>query len=180
MPPPVIGMKKRAIVYWLLPAKAERELFCQIIKILCHELDAPNFEPHVTISLSRDLKTKPKEVLRKLRSKPIRMRITGTATSSQFTKTLFVRLKANGSFDTLTTALAAAAKIRSTRVRNPHISLLYKKSSPATKRELARMIKLPFREITLDSIAVAQVRLPVKTRADVEQWRIVARKSLRR
>jgi hypothetical protein len=40
--------EETAIVYWLLPAKPERELFCTIIRIFCRELRAPNFEPHLT------------------------------------------------------------------------------------------------------------------------------------
>jgi 2'-5' RNA ligase len=174
-------MKKHATVYWLLPAKDERELFCEIVRILCEELSAPKFEPHLTILVSSGSTASPKQVLAKVRAKPIRMRIRGTATTSRYSKTLFVRLGPNRAFEKLISELAAAAKVRPRRIRDPHISLLYKRRASApTKRQLAQVIKLPFREVTFDSIAAVRLRLPVRTRADVEAWRIVARKSLGR
>ena len=45
--------KDTAIVYWLMPAKSERELFRQLIRILAKEFDAPHFEPHLTLFATR-------------------------------------------------------------------------------------------------------------------------------
>jgi len=172
-------MKKGAIAYWLLPEKSERELFCQIIRIFCHELDAPKFEPHLTLLVSERNRPTPKAVLRCLKAEPVRLRIRATATSSKFTKTLFVRFRSDGALEKLVSDLSTAAKVRPSRLRDPHVSLLYKKTSARATRELASTLKFPFRDVVFDSIVAVRLRLPVRARADVEGWRIVARKSLR-
>jgi hypothetical protein len=48
------------------------------------------------------------------------------------------------------------------------------------KKELAAVIKLPFRAMLFDSVAAVRLTLPVRTSDDVEKWKIVARKPLRR
>jgi 2'-5' RNA ligase len=173
-------MKKRAIVYWLLPAKDKRELFCEIVRILCHELNAPNFDPHLTLFVAKEDGQSPKRILQKFKSLPIRLSIRDVAFSPKYTKTLFVRFKTSGALKKLTVDLARIAKTRATVPRDPHLSLLYKrKISSATGKELAATIKLPFREVVFDSIAAVRLTLPVCARADVEAWRIIAKKSLR-
>jgi 2'-5' RNA ligase len=171
-------MEKPAIIYWLIPARDERELFSQIIRILGRELSGPNFRPHLTVLVSAKNRSSPKAVLRGIKARPIQMRILGTATSAKFTKTLFVRFKSSPAFRRLAVDLGTPAKSRRMRVRDPHVSLLYKKISPAIRRELASVIKLPFREVVFDSIEAVKVKLPVRTRADVEAWRVVAKKKL--
>jgi hypothetical protein len=47
-------------------------------------------------------------------------------------------------------------------------------------KELAAVIKLPFRSAVFDSIAAVRLTLPVRNGADLAKWKIVARKSLRR
>jgi 2'-5' RNA ligase len=174
-------MKKRAIVYWLLPAKNERELFCEIVRILCRELNAPNFEPHLTLFVSKETGQSPKRILQEFKSLPIRLRVRGVAFSPKYTKTLFVRFKSSNALKKLTVDLGKALKTRATVPSDPHLSLLYKKRiSAATEKELAATLKLPFREVVFDSVAAVRLTLPVRTRADVKVWRIVARKSLRR
>src|SRR4029077_6304517 len=56
-------MKKHATAYWLLPAKPERELLCDIIRILVKQFGAPNFEPHVTLLVTGQSRLAPKKVL---------------------------------------------------------------------------------------------------------------------
>jgi len=78
-------MKKTAIVYWLLPAKPERELFCTIIRIFCRELRAPNFEPHLTLFAGSRGRQTPAKILRQVRSRPIRLSAGNVAFSGKFT-----------------------------------------------------------------------------------------------
>lgn len=173
-------MKKPAIAYWLLPSGGERDLFRQIIGILCRELDAPKFHPHLTLFVSK-AGGKSQKALRKIKCGPIRLRTRGVAFSSKYTKTLFVRFKPNRSLEKLVALLGQAAEKNSGMPRDPHLSLLYKRRiSAATERELARTIKLPFREVRFDSIAAVRMTLPVRNRTDIQAWRIIARKSLRR
>jgi len=171
-------MKKAAIVYWLLPAKPERELFCEIIRILRNEFDAPNFEPHLTLFVTASGRQSPARILQQIRSGPIRLSARGVAFSPKFTKALYVRFKPNPSLRKLCLDLGHAAKSRAPSPVDPHVSLLYKKTSRAAKKELAQVMKLPFRTALFDSIAAVRLTLPVRTRADVEAWRIIASKKL--
>jgi len=171
--------KRTAIVYWLIPARDERELFCDIIRILYREFDAPNFDPHLTIFAMKEDRKSPRKILRDLRSAPLRLNVRTVGFSSQFTKTLFVRFAPSKSLDELTVALARAAKSPAKPVRDPHLSLLYKNIPVVIKKELARTIKLPFRKVLFDSVAVVRCVSPTKTKEDVKAWRVMATKSLR-
>ena len=165
--------RDRAIVYWLTPAKAERELFCEIVRILAKQLDAPRFEPHLTLCLAPDRQSLSK-VLRRIKLSPIRLRVRGLSCSAEFTKTLFVRFKSSRALKELIVDLGGEAK----SLRDPHVSLLYKRIPARLKKELTSTIKLPFREVVFDSIKAVRCASPTKTRADIESWRVIATKRL--
>jgi len=171
--------KRTVIAYWLMPARDERELFCDIIRILYKEFDAPNFASHVTVFATKEDRQSPRKILSQIRSAPIRLRVRGIGFSSQFRKTLFIRFVPSKPLDKLIVDLALATKSPVKPVRDPHLSLLYKNIAVATKKELARTIKLPFREVLFDSTAAICCVSPTKVKADVEAWRVIARKSLR-
>jgi 2'-5' RNA ligase superfamily len=189
-------MKKTATVYWLLPAKPERELFCEIVRILRKEFGAPNFEPHLTLfSASKDRpgsakrqsgsdlrcgEQSPKTVLRQISMRPIRLTTRGAGFSSEFTKTLFVRFKSSPALRKLVTDLGRATKSRAKAPGDPHVSFLYKKLPTAAKKQLAAVMKLPFRTVVFDSIAAVRCASPSRTKADINAWKILAKKSLRR
>jgi len=173
-------MKKSAIVYWLLPAKPQRELFCAVIRILRKEFRAPNFEPHLTLFVTAKAKQSPAKVLGQIRSRPIRLSTRGVAFSAKFTKTLFVRFKPSPQLRKLTSDLARAAKSPAKVPKDPHVSLLYKKLPRTVKKELATVMRMPFRTAVFDSIAAVRMTLPVRAGGDVAKWKIVARTSLRR
>jgi hypothetical protein len=169
--------RQTGIVYWLLPARDKRELFCEIIRILYKQFEAPNFEPHLTVFAVEQNRPPPKGIVQ-IDSTPVRLRVRDVAFSSQFTKTLFVRFEPSPVLNSLAAKFAALTKSRARVVRDPHLSLLYKDIPVAAKRELARTIKFSFHEVLFDSIAAVRCALPTKTKADVEGWRIVAKKSL--
>jgi 2'-5' RNA ligase len=171
-------MKKTAIVYWLLPAKPERELFCNVIRILGREYRAPNFEPHLTLFVTTKDPQSSSKILRQLRSRPIRLEVRGVAYSPKFTKTLFVRFKSSPALRKLVPELGRAIRVSARAPADPHVSLLYKKVPQRVKKELAAVIKLPLRNVRFDSIAAVRLTLPVRTGADVESWRIIASRKL--
>jgi len=171
-------MKKRAIVYWLVPAKDKRELFCEIIRILYKQFDAPKFEPHLTILSTSEDRQPPRKILPQISSAPIRLSIRGVGFSSQFTKTLFVRFKSSKPLRQLIVDLDRATKSRAKCLRDPHVSLLYKDLRASVKKELASTIRLPFREVVFDSVKAVCCALPTGNRTDVEAWRVIATKSL--
>jgi len=171
-------MAKIATVYWLIPAEPKRELFCELIRILAQQFDAPRFEPHLTLLVTAEDRQVPKQILEQIDASLIQLRLREISFSSKFTKTLFVRLKSNNALKKLIVDLRRAAKSRGKFVRDPHVSLLYKKIPVAVKKELASTIRLPFKEVVFDSIKAVRCHLPVRDRANVEGWRIIAAKSL--
>jgi hypothetical protein len=171
--------KRTVLIYWLIPAKDERELFCDIIRILYREFNAPNFHPHLTIFATKENRQKPRKILSEIHSAPVSLNVRTVGFSSQFTKTLFVRFAPSKSLDKLIVDLARATKSPAKPVRDPHLSLLYKDFPSAIKKELARTIKLPFRKVLFDSLATVRCVSPTKTKGDVEAWRVIATKSLR-
>jgi 2'-5' RNA ligase len=173
-------MKKTAIVYWLLPAKPERDLFCEVVRILRKEFRGPNFEPHVTLFSTAKDGTSPKKVLKQISTGPIRLTTRDVGFSSEFTKTLFVRFKSSPALRKLAADFGRAAKSRTKGPSDPHVSLLYKKLPRSAKKELAAVMRLPFRTVVFDSIAAVRCASPSRTKADVQAWKILAKKSLRR
>lgn len=171
-------MKRTAIVYWLLPAKPERDLFRSMARILRKEFRAPRFEPHLTLFVTEKHHASPKRALQKIRARPVRLATGGVAFSRKFTKTLFVRFKSSPVLRKLVTDVARAAKSSAKVPNDPHVSLLYKKMSRTAKKEMASVLRLPFRTVLFDSILAVRLTLPVATGGDVERWKIVAKKSL--
>lgn len=117
--------------------------------------------------------------MRQIKASPIRLKIRDISYSAKFTKTLFVRFKSNRALQKLVVDLARAKGSRPKVLRDPHISLLYKKISTATKKEIASTIKLPFREVAFDSIKAVRCRVPVEAYSDIKAWRVIATKRLR-
>jgi hypothetical protein len=174
-------MKKSVVVYWLIPARPERELFRELIRILAKQFQAPRFEPHVTLcfglatggpSHGGQDRQSPQKILRQVNAAPVRLHVGEVGYSSKFTKTLFVRLKPNRALNKL------AAALGDTGLQDPHVSLLYKRLPARTKKELAATIKLPFRSVTFDAIKAVRCTSPTTTAAEVKRWRVIATRRL--
>ncbi len=173
-------MKKTATVYWLLPANPQRDLFCNIVRILRKEFRAPNFEPHLTLLVTRNDRSSPNQIFKQIRMRPIRLKSRGVSFSDKFTKTLYLRFNSSPALRGLVTDLARATKTRAKPPGDPHVSLLYKQMSRGAKKEMASVLHFPFRTVIFDTIVAVRLTLPVKNGRDVDKWKIVARKSLRR
>ena len=172
-------MRKRVTVYWLIPAEPERELFREIIRSLAKQFDGPRFEPHLTLVATAAGGQSSRKILEQIEARPIRLCLREVAFSSKFSKTLFVRFHSSKAFENLATDLARAARSRAQFVRDPHVSLLYKKLPAAVKKELATTIQLPFRAVVFDAIKTIRCASLTRTGNDVEAWRVVVAKSLR-
>jgi 2'-5' RNA ligase len=171
-------MKRRVIVYWLMPAKSERELFRKLVRILAREFNAPLFEPHMTLFSVPEDRIHPKRILQTINVPPIRLQIRGIAFSPKYTKTLFVRFGSNKSLEKLVVNIANAVKTRAKAPRDPHVSLVYKKLTSRMKRELASAMKFPIREVLFDAIKAVRSNSPTETAADVKAWRVLATRQL--
>lgn len=165
-------MKKRVTVYWLIPARPEADLFRDIIRILAGQFDGPRFEPHLTVCSAAD-GSSARRTLRQTRFASVRLRITGIKQSSKFTQTLTVQFAPNKTLDQLVKSLGGSRPLR-----NPHLSLIYKRMPTATRCGLARAIQLPFRHVTFDRIKAVICVVPTETSRDVKSWRVLATKRL--
>jgi hypothetical protein len=169
---------KRAIVYWLIPAAPERELFRELIRILAEQFNAPRFEPHLTIIATPEDRESPGKILRAIKATPIRLKVRDISFSTQFTKSLFARFTTGKAFEKLAADLARATGSRAKPPAQPHLSLFYQELPATSKKQLASAIKLPFREVVFDSIKAVCCASPTKTSAEVESWRVLATKNL--
>jgi hypothetical protein len=169
--------KETILAYWLIPARPERDLFVEFIRILADELDAPRFEPHLSICAAPNADAV-RKILGSLASAPITLRVKSVSYSNLFTKTLFVRFERNAALDKLNVAVRRAAKAPEEVLRDPHVSLIYKRMPTGAKRELASTLRLPFKEVVFDSIKVLRALSPMDCAADVDSWRTVAMKKL--
>src|SRR5260370_14561094 len=79
-------MKKTATVYWLLPAKPERDLFCEVVRILRQEFRAPDFEPHITLFSTKKDRQSPNKLLKEIAPRRSRLTARGVGFSSEFTR----------------------------------------------------------------------------------------------
>ena len=170
--------KKVMVAYWLTLARPERDMFVELIRILAAELDGVAFEPHLSICVAPNTKTV-RDALKQVSVSPIHLRIKGVSFSNAFTKTLFVRFERNAALDELNTKLRCAAKVSKEVLRDPHVSLLYKRLPMAAKKELVSTLRLPFKEVTFNAIKAVRCQAPMTTPADVNSWRTVATKRLR-
>jgi hypothetical protein len=170
---------KKVTAFWLVPAGSEKQLFGALIRILARELNAPLFEPHVTLFASAAPPADVRRLLKKTRSAPILLDVGGVGYSGRFTKTLFVRLRGSPRLKDLLKELSGRAGGRVPRLSDPHLSLCYKKLSASAKRELASVIRLPLRKVRFDIIKAVRCISPTKTARDVRAWRTIGTRNLR-
>jgi 2'-5' RNA ligase len=161
--------KRSIVVLWLIPAAAAWTFFRQTIERLARECHAPLFEPHLTLGMTAD----PPELPPELPVTPIQLKALGIFWSATFTKTLFIRMPATPELEALRTSLGQEGGLR-----DPHLSLLYKKTSAEEKARLATRLVLPFSSVTFDRVQAVRCPNPTATQADVESWEPIASSQL--
>jgi 2'-5' RNA ligase len=174
-------MEKTATAYWLIPAEPARSFFERTIVDLARRYNAPVFKPHMTVYVGSD-RVEAEEVIAKAVGgcRLVHAKALKVCQSGEFIKTLFVQFALDTKLQQLNELIRDAAQDSSDYQLNPHLSLLYKKMSILARRQLAHSIKVPFSEVTFDSIKAVRCALSTQNRADVEAWRVVATKSLGR
>jgi 2'-5' RNA ligase len=171
---------EQIITYWICPAEPARDQLASIIRDLAQRFDAPAFEPHVTIYSADAASEKPEEALRKVvKSRiPYALSVRGLDFSDEFTKTLFVQFAPDSALTELSEDLRRASAAPSDYELNPHVSLIYKEMDEETKRRLATSITLPFDEVVFDTVKAVLSPAEIKSRKEVEAWRVVAEQKL--
>lgn len=163
------------IAYWLVPAEPARGFFASFIRELGVRFNAPLFEPHLTVYAGTKGDDDPSEVLSRsfAQHEPFQLSIRDVQSSEQFTKTVFAQFESDPRVTEINSALRRATSGDEYEL-NPHLSLIYKTMEAAVKSELANSIRIPFREVTFDSAKAVACPTPMKTREDIEAWRVIA------
>ena len=164
------------MAYWLTPAEPTRSFFASTIAELAARFDAPPFEPHVTIYATREGEDIPGEVLSRalIDCNPLRLSVRKIGHSDEFTKAVFVEFEPSPPLSELRRALRQASVLRDAYQLNPHLSLIYKEMTRSAKTEVAAAVNLPFAEVLFDSAKAVICPARIKSRQDVEAWRIAA------
>ena len=168
------------LAYWLVPAEPARGFFASSIADLGARFDAPRFEPHLTVYASRKGDENPGEVLRDALAgcEPFRLSVRDIQCSDEFTKTVFVQFEPSPELLRLNRALQQASALHDEYELNPHLSLIYKNMTPEARIEVAAAVRVPFAEVLFDSAKAIVCPTPIRSRADVEAWRVVAEQTL--
>jgi len=172
--------RRIVIAYWLIPAEPARRFFQSLIEDLARRYDAPVFEPHVTIHVGADHVHGAEKALSKAaqQCQPINLEALGIDHSHEFIKTLFLQFTPNTKLQQLNAMICNAAEDSSHYELNPHLSLLYKNIPTEIRSGLADSINVPFSEVMFDALNAVGCVSPTQNRADVEAWRVLARKQL--
>ena len=172
--------REKIVIYWLCPAEPERSQLARLIGDLALRFDAPAFEPHVTIHVAGADRETPGTVLEKIVKgrRPYRLDVRGLDYSDKYTKTLFVQLAPDAELALLSEDLRRASVSPGDYQLNPHISLLYKTMDEETKRRLGASIILPFTAVNFSRVKAVLSPAEIKSRADIEAWRVIAECSL--
>ena len=173
--------RQTVIAYWLIPCEPARSFFQRIINDLACRYDASVFEPHVTIHVGADQADAAARALEKAASECELVRQTPLRIdqSDEFIKTLFVQFGMTAELRKINGIIRGTANDMSQYDLKPHLSLLYKNLSAATRSELAASITLPFSEIAFDSLQAIRCVSPTQTGADVQAWELLASRILR-
>jgi hypothetical protein len=171
---------KMILAYWLVPAEPARSHFASLIADLAARFDAPIFEPHLTVYATRKENEDADDVLHRVIAhyQPVPLSVRGFDCSDEFTKTVFVQFEPNEQLSQLSAALRRASVIQDEYQLNPHLSLIYKIMSPETKKEIVSSLNLPFHEVLFDSAKAVSCPARIKSREDVESWRVGATQKL--
>ncbi len=172
---------KTIVAYWLLPAEPARRELAHIIRDLAKRFDAPTFEPHVTVYVTSDDRENPDALLGRVlpERQPFRLLVRAIDFSDEFTRTLFIQFAPDPGLSRFGEELRRASASPSDYQLNPHLSLIYKAMAREAQRDLTTTVNLPFSEIEFDAVKAIASPAEVKTRADVEAWRVVAEGHLR-
>lgn len=174
------------IAYWLIPAEPFLSIARETIARLAAELDAPVFEPHVTMFAARcssdDIVREADDLLQRAigvlktadKFTPITLLPTDIHSSPIFTKTLFIEFAPHDSLSQWTEALRMASGNRSDYQLQPHLSLLYKHLSEIERQRIIRELSPPLDPVLFDRVQAVCVPDQIESPEDVKGWNVIA------
>jgi 2'-5' RNA ligase len=167
---------------WLRPREPLRTTLSAIIRRLAQDLDAVEFEPHVTLFCGRSSDEAAKTIARGLAAQfpPITLTPERLAYTDLFTKTLFVQFEDSAIAQRMFEAARQNYAHPSDYVFNPHLSLLYKKLPEARQRALCDTLNFPMGVYGFDRVRMIETELPIEDDGPIRRWRIVCDEALDR
>jgi 2'-5' RNA ligase len=176
-----MGEGKEKLAFWLVPSADAKARFTAVIEELARRLDAPGFEPHVTLQGGQLEQQRAIGLLEAVAAAhpPVTLRISGIEFSEKYTKTLYVQFDSSGDASAISDDVAHRLGSKGSYKFDPHLSLLYKTLPEWQKEELAREISFPLEEVNFDSLKLISVPREIKVADDVHAWRAIAERPLR-
>ena len=170
---------KQKVAFWLMPAADARAVFTSLINDLAERLDAPVFEPHVTLQGAELEERRAIELLGTFAagSAPLQLHVASVEFSGRYTKTLYVQFRPSAEAAELSNAIARSAGENGYQF-DPHLSLLYKTLSDAVKSELARETKISLAQVSFDAVQLVRIPRAIERAEDVRAWRTIAQRPL--
>ena len=170
---------QQKVAFWLMPAADAKAVFTSLINDLAERLDAPVFEPHVTLQGAELEEQRALELLETVAAtnEPLQLQVEGIEFSEKYTKTLYVQFRPSAEATELSNALARAVDDGGYQF-DPHLSLLYKTLPAAAKPELARQTRIPFERVRFDAVQLVRIPRAIKSAEDVRAWRTIAERRL--
>lgn len=172
---------KTKVSFWLIPSDEDKAFFQEIIDTLSQEYDAPTFTPHVTIYSGEYASDEsPAELLETAIQgvESFSLRVDQLLYTDEYTKTLFVQFHPNSLLSQISETLRSHSRTPSNFALNPHLSLIYKRMSEETKKNLAASLSVPKSEVFFDEVRAILASERVQEREDVESWKVISTRKL--
>lgn len=170
---------KQTVTFWLLPAADAKAVFTSLINDLAERVDAPAFEPHVTLQSAELEERRALELLDTVAatSGPLQLQVAGVEFSEKYTKTLYLQFQPSDEAAGLSNAIARVVGDNGYKF-DPHLSLLYKTMPAFAKEELAREIVIPLEQVSFDAVQLVSIPRAIERAEDVRAWRTLAERRL--
>jgi 2'-5' RNA ligase len=168
-------MASTEFTLWLTPQEPLRSALRAIIRRLARDLEAVEFEPHVTIFCGRSNDQEAQATARAIagRFPPIHLEADRLAYTATFTKTLFVQFRESRAAREMFEAARIGYAATSNYALNPHLSLAYKMLPEARQKGLCETLRVPMGAYAFDRIRMIETETPIEDSGPVLRWREV-------
>ena len=159
--------------YFLLPAEPFYTEFQETIRQLARELNAPVFEPHVTVFVAHESpEDNASAILHRVTAHlcPLLLTAAEYAWTPMYTKSLFLEFDADASLTQLHATLRKLSAMPTNYELRPHLSMAYKQMTPDLQENIARELAVPRSLIRFDRMKAVRVPDQIESPGEVESW----------
>ena len=169
------------VAFWLVPAPPHHHDLAAIIEHLARELNAPRFEPHVTLYAgARGADDDVAALLTRAAQQveAMDLRVTAVGTLPELFKALYLEVEPDPRTERLCRLFRAGLQPALDYALNPHLSLLYKNLPGTTRAALTRRFDFVRHRITFGQLAAVRPGGGGSDWLDIEKWDVWLRKDL--